>query len=105
VDGKNFIDRDYLFKQKQEGVARKLAGFRLQERGIPRQHYPICDSTGARIGEVTSGTLSPMLNSGIGMGYIKTAMTEPGQEIRIEIRNKMIKAVVVSLPFYENELR
>jgi aminomethyltransferase len=100
TDDKNFIDREYLFKQKQEGVARKLTGFVLQERGIPRQHYTICDPTGARIGEVTSGTLSPMLNAGIGMGYIKTAFTEPGQEIRIEIRNKMLKALVVSLPFY-----
>jgi len=105
ADGKNFIDRDHLLKQKQEGVARKLTGFRLQERGIPRQHYPICDHSGIRIGEVTSGTLSPMLNTGIGMGYIKTEFTEPGQEIRIEVRNKMLKAVVVSPPLYKNELR
>lgn len=105
VDGKNFIDRDFFLKQKQEGVTRKLTGFKLQERGIPRQHYPVCDSKGARIGEVTSGTLSPMLNTGIGMGYIKTAFTEPGQEIRIEVRNKLLKAIVVSLPFYYNEKR
>ena len=103
VDGKNFIDRDLLFRQKQEGVTRKLSGFMMQERAIPRQHYLIYDTAGARIGEVTSGTLSPMLNTGIGMGYIKTEMTEPGQEIRIEIRNKMLKAIVVSPPFYKNE--
>jgi aminomethyltransferase len=102
AEGKDFIDREFLFKQKQEGVARKLTGFKLLERGIPRQHYPIVDNTGTHIGEVTSGTMSPMLNAGIGMGYIKTAMTEPGKEIQIEIRNKKLKAIVVSPPFYKN---
>ena len=101
VDGKDFIDREFLFQQKQEGVSRKLTGFRMLERGIPRQHYPILDNTGVRIGEVTSGTMSPILNEGIGMGYIKTSMSEPGQEILIEIRNKRLKAIVVSPPFYK----
>lgn len=99
TDGKDFIDKEFLLKQKQEGITRKLTGFKLLERGIPRQHYPIFDPTGTRIGEVTSGTLSPMLNTGIGMGYIKTAYTQPGQEIMIEIRNKKLKAEVVTLPF------
>jgi aminomethyltransferase len=101
VDGKNFIDRDLLMKQKQAGVVRKLTGFKLLERGIPRQHYPICDNKANRIGEVTSGSLSPMLNTGIGMGYIKTEFAEPGKEINIEIRNKLIKGIVVSPPFYK----
>jgi aminomethyltransferase len=101
AEGKNFIDREILFRQKQEGVTRKLTGFRMIERGIPRQHYPIVDSNGNRIGEVTSGTMSPIINAGIGMGYIKTSMTVPGTEILIEIRNKKLKAVVVSPPFYK----
>jgi aminomethyltransferase len=102
TEGKDFIDREFLFKQQQEGVARKLTGFKLLERGIPRQHYPIFDNNGTNIGEVTSGTMSPVLNAGIGMGYIKTSMTEPGQGIMIEIRNKKLKAEVVSPPFYKN---
>ena len=101
ADGKYFIDRDLLLKQKQEGVARKLSGFRMIDKGIPRQHYPIADRNGERIGEVTSGTISPMLNAGIGMGYIKTPMTKFGTDIFIEIRNKLLKAVVVQLPFYK----
>jgi aminomethyltransferase len=101
VEGKDFIDREFLLQQKQEGVSRKLTGFRMLERGIPRQHYQILDNTGARIGEVTSGTMSPVYNEGIGLGYIKTSMSESGQEILIEIRNKRLKAIVVSLPFYK----
>jgi aminomethyltransferase len=101
AEGKDFIDKEFLFKQKQEGVGRKLTGFKLLERGIPRQHYPIVDDTGTHIGEVTSGTMSPMLNAGIGMGYIKTSMAEPGKEIFIEIRNKKLKAIIVSPPFYK----
>jgi aminomethyltransferase len=101
TDSKDFIDRELLLRQNNEGVARKLTGFRMIERGIPRQHYPITDVNGTRIGEVTSGTMSPVLNAGIGMGYIKTPMTEPGTEICIEIRNKRLKAVVVHPPFYK----
>jgi aminomethyltransferase len=101
AEGKDFIDREILLKQKKEGVARKLTGFKMLERAIPRQHYQIVDASGTRIGEVTSGTMSPMLNAGIGMGYIKTSMTEPGTEILIEIRNKKMKAVVVLPPFYK----
>ena len=101
AEGKDFIDKEFLFKQKQEGVARKLTGFKLLERGIPRQHYPIVDDSGMHIGEVTSGTMSPMLNAGIGMGYIKTSMAEPGEEIFIEIRNKKLKAIIVLPPFYK----
>jgi aminomethyltransferase len=101
AEGKDFIDKEFLFKQKKEGVARKLTGFKLLERGIPRQHYPIVDDSGMHIGEVTSGTMSPMLNAGIGMGYIKTSMAEPGEEVFIEIRNKKLKAIIVSPPFYK----
>jgi len=99
--GKNLIDSELLQRQKREGVTRKLTGFRMIDRGIPRQHYAIVDANGNRIGEVTSGTMSPVLNAGIGMGYIKTSMTQFGTEIFIEIRNKLLKAVVVQLPFYK----
>jgi aminomethyltransferase len=101
TDGKNLIDRELLLRQTKEGVSRKLTGFKMIDRGIPRQHYPIADSSGRRIGEVTSGTMSPLLNAGIGMGYIQTSMTVPGTEIYIEIRNKNLKAVVVQPPFYK----
>lgn len=101
AEGKDFIDREFLSRQIREGVDRKLIGFKMLERAIPRQHYPILDTTGARIGEVTSGTMSPVLNAGIGMGYVKTSMAEPGREILIEIRSKRLKAIVVSPPFYK----
>lgn len=103
TEGNNFIDREFLWKQKVEGVNRKLAGFEMLEKGIPRQHYNILDDHSNIIGQVTSGTMSPMLNRGIGMGYIKTEMTNPGQSIWIKIRNKMLRAQVVTLPFYKKE--
>jgi aminomethyltransferase len=101
VDGNNFIDRALLEKQKREGVKRKLTGFEMEERGIPRQHYEVVDSKGAKIGEVTSGTMSPMLKTGIGLAYIKPEFHDPGKEIFIRIRNKDLKAKVTSLPFYK----
>ena len=101
ADYKNFIDKDLLKKQKEEGVSKKLVGFELIDRGIPRQHYEIKDAEGNIIGEVTSGTMSPMMQKGIGMGYIKTAFAEPGSEIYIQIRKNMIKASVVKLPIYK----
>ena len=101
VDGNNFIDRKIFEKQKNEGVSRKLSAFEMIDRGIPRQHYEIVNSNGEIIGEVTSGTMSPMLKIGIGMGYIKTEYHKPGTEIFIRIRNKDLRAKVVSLPFYK----
>ena len=100
-DYKDFIDKDHLWKQKQEGVSKKLVGFVMQERGIPRQHYEIVDAQGQTIGEVTSGTMSPMLKQGIGMGYVPAEYAQPGQEIYIKIRKKVLKAKVVKLPIYK----
>lgn len=100
---KNFIDKEFLLRQKQEGVKRKLVGFEMVDKGIPRQHYPICDAQGSKIGEVTSGTMSPSLNKPIGMGYVPTELSAPGSEIFIDIRGKNLKAVVVKLPFYKGE--
>ncbi len=101
AEDKDFIDKDYLWKQKQEGVSRKLVGFVMKERGIPRQHYKIVDKDNNEIGEVTSGTMSPMMKQGIGMGYVKQEFEQPGTEIFIQIRKKTLKAEVVKLPIYK----
>lgn len=95
---KEFTNSEAIKKQKEEGVSRKLVGFVMQERGIPRGHYPIVDSSGEVIGEVTSGTQSPSMGVGIGMGYVKTEFSKPGTEIFIQIRNKNLKAQVEKLP-------
>ncbi len=101
TDGNDFINRDYLEKQKQEGVSRKLIGFELLDKGIARQHYPIKDAQGQTIGEVTSGTMSPSLKKAIGMGYVKKPFAKSGTDIFIEIRGKLVKAQVVKRPFYK----
>ncbi|MBI1315961.1 glycine cleavage system aminomethyltransferase GcvT [bacterium] len=98
---KDFVDRERLERQKSEGVQRKLVGFELLERGIPRQHYTIYDASGNAIGEVTSGTQSPSLDKAIGMGYVHTAFSKPDSEIWIGIRDKKLKARVMALPFYK----
>lgn len=98
-NGRQFIDRDYLMMQKKEGVSRKLRGFVLQERGIPRHDYELVNSEGVNIGKVTSGTLSPMLNKGIGMGYVAKEYSAFGTQIFVKIRNKTIPAEIVKLPF------
>lgn len=99
VEGNNFIDRDYLAKQKEEGLKRRLAGFEMVEKGIPRQGYDILDMDGNKIGNVTSGTQSPSLGKGIGMGYINVPFNKKETEIQIQIRKKTVKAVVVGIPF------
>jgi glycine cleavage system T protein len=101
TDEKNFIDKELLLKQKKEGVSRKLVGFEMIDRGIPRQHYDICDAEGNVIGEVTSGTMSPMLKIGIGMGYVKPEFAKVGTEICLSVRGKLLKAKVAKLPFYK----
>ncbi|MCU0472281.1 MAG: glycine cleavage system aminomethyltransferase GcvT [Bacteroidales bacterium] len=101
VDYKEFIDKDMLLKQKKEGVTRSLKGFVMIDRGIPRQHYEVVDSQGNIIGEVTSGTMSPMLKQGIGMAYLTKGFWKADTVIYIRIRNKDLKAKVVNLPFYK----
>jgi len=98
---KEFTNSEALQKQKEEGVKRKLVGFELTERGIPRQGYEILDASGKVIGVVTSGTMSPSLGKGIGLGYVSTEMSKPGAEIGIQIRKKVVSATVVKLPFYK----
>ena len=84
---------------KNNKPTKKLVGFELIDRGIPRQHYPICSADGTVIGEVTSGTMSPTLNKAIGMGYVSSENSAAGSEIYIEVRGKLLKAQVVKIPF------
>jgi aminomethyltransferase len=95
---KDFINSEALKSQKEAGVSRKLVGFVMQERGIPRGHYPIVNEAGETIGEVTSGTQSPSMGVGIGMGYVQTANSKPETEIYIQVRNKNLKAKIEKLP-------
>ncbi len=98
---KDFVDSDFLKKQKEEGVTRKLVAFEMIDRGIPRHDYPILDSNGNVIGKVTSGTMSPSMKVGIGLGYVTKEFSALDTEIFIEIREKGVKAKVVKLPFYK----
>ena len=99
VEGKNFTSRALLEKQKAEGLKRKLIAFEMVDRGIPRHGYELVNADGEKIGEVTSGTMSPMRKIGIGMGYVQTAYTALGTEIFIDVRGRKLKAVVVKAPF------
>ena len=98
---KNFINSDNLLKQKELGTQRRLVAFELDERGIPRQGYDILNNQGDKIGKVTSGTMSPTLAKGIGMGYIPTNLKSVGTKLYIQIRKKIIPATIVKLPFYK----
>ncbi|WP_396161934.1 glycine cleavage system aminomethyltransferase GcvT [Flavobacterium sp.] len=98
---KTFTNSDQLLQQKEAGVARKLVGFEMIERGIPRHDYEICDAQGNVVGIVTSGTQSPSLGIAIGMGYVPSALAAVDSEIYIRIRNKDIKAKVVKMPLYK----
>lgn len=99
VDGKDFTNRATLERQKAEGVSRKLVGFEMIDRGIPRHGYRLTDAEGNGIGQVTSGTMSPIRKIGIGMGYVQTAFSRPGTEICLDNRGRLLKAKVVKAPF------
>ena len=99
---KEFTNSKALLDQKENGVAKKLVGFEMIDRGIPRHDYEIADASGNMIGVVTSGTQSPSLNKAIGMGYVPTAFSKADSEIFIMIRDKAIKAKVVKMPFYKS---
>ena len=98
---KDFTDSEFLAKQKETGVTRKLVAFEMIDRGIPRHDYPILDAAGTVIGKVTSGTMSPSMKLGIGLGYVTVENSKLESEIFIEIREKGVKAQVVKLPFYK----
>jgi aminomethyltransferase len=96
---KDFTARAIFEQQKAAGVTRRLVGFEMVDKGIPRNHYDIKDAAGNTIGYVTSGTQSPSLNKAIGMGYVSKELSAPGSEIFIAVRDKLLKATVVKLPF------
>ncbi|SNC74880.1 aminomethyltransferase [Hymenobacter gelipurpurascens] len=96
---KDFTNSESLKKQKEAGVERKLVGFLMDGPGIPRGHYELVNEAGEKIGDVTSGTQSPSLSKGIGLGYVNTALSAPGSKIFVQIRGKNQPATVVKLPF------
>src|SRR6476661_1387776 len=96
---KDFTGKEIFQKQKEEGVKRKLVGFEMVDRGIPRHHYEICNAEGKQIGYVTSGTQAPSLNKAIGMGYVETGYSEIDSTIYIKVRDKLLQAGVVKIPF------
>ena len=98
---KDFVNSEALKAQKENGVTRKLVAFELLERGIPRQDYEIVDADGNAIGLVTSGTMSPSLGKGIGLGYVTKENSKLDTDIFIQVRKKAIPAKVVKLPFYK----
>jgi aminomethyltransferase len=98
---KEFTNSAAIKEQKEKGVSRKLVGFTMIDKGIPRHGYEITDAAGNNVGVVTSGTQSPSLQQAIGLGYVKTELSKPGNEIFIKIRDKLIRASVVKTPFYK----
>jgi len=101
TDSKNFVNKENLLKQKQEGVLRKIIGFEVIDRGIPRQDYEVVNADGNTIGQVCSGTQGPSVNKAIGTALIKTEYAKTGTELFVKIREKALKAVVVKMPFYK----
>lgn len=96
---KDFTNSSNLKTQKEQGVSRKLVGFKMIDRGIPRHDYVIRDASGNPVGKVTSGTMSPVLGVGIGLGYVTSTLAAPGSEIFVDVRGKLLKAVVHKVPF------
>ncbi|GGM77025.1 aminomethyltransferase [Dyadobacter beijingensis] len=99
---KDFINSKALKAQKEAGLTQKLVGFEMIDRGIPRGHYELCDAEGNKLGEVTSGTQSPTLQKGIGLGYVPAAFSKAGTEIFVKVRDRLLKAQVVKTPFVKN---
>ncbi|PRX55387.1 glycine cleavage system aminomethyltransferase GcvT [Flagellimonas meridianipacifica] len=98
---KDFVNSKALAAQKEAGVTKKLVGFEITERGIPRQGYDIVDADGNTIGNVTSGTMSPSLEKGIGLGYVSKDFSQVDSEVFIQIRKKSVPATIIKLPFYK----
>jgi aminomethyltransferase len=95
---KDFTNSAAIKKQKEEGVKKKLVGFKMVDKGIPRHDYQIKNAAGDVIGKVTSGTMSPVLGIGIGLGYVATENSTVGSEIFIDVRGRALKATVSKLP-------
>lgn len=101
---KDFVNSENLKSEKERGPERRLVAFQLDDRGIPRQGYDIVDRNGVKIGQVTSGTMSPSLGKGIGMGYVPVIFKDPGTQIHIQIRKNAVPATIIKLPFYKGEV-
>ncbi|MDH7477003.1 MAG: glycine cleavage system aminomethyltransferase GcvT [Candidatus Bathyarchaeota archaeon] len=99
----NFIGKDVLLKQKNEGIKQKRVGIRMIEQGIPRPNFEVYSGTNEKIGYVTSGTFSPLLKCGIGMAYVQISQSQEGNIVNVKIRDKLAKAEIVSFPFYDPE--
>jgi aminomethyltransferase len=99
-DKGDFIGRDAIVAQLENGTAERLAGFELTERGVPRHGYTLCGAQGEAIGEVTSGSFSPTLQVGIGLGYVPVASAEPGSPLQVDVRGRKLQARTVKTPFY-----
>ena len=97
----DFVDRDYMLKQKADGLTRRLCGFELVDRGVPRHGYEVCDAEGNVIGAVTSGTMGPTCGKAVGLAYAAAPYYKLGSEIYIKVRDKLLKAVVVKPPFFK----
>lgn len=98
-----FIGKDALLKQKAEGPSRKRVGLKMTEPGIPRPHFEVFSEANEKIGELTSGTYSPLLKIGIGMGYVQASQAQDGSSVRVNIRSKMANAKLSSFPLYDSE--
>jgi aminomethyltransferase len=98
LDKGDFHGKNVVMKAKAEGIKRKLVGFTLNDKAFPRHGYAI-HSNGEKIGDVTSGTFSPILDKGIGMGYVPIAHTKAGTTLHVMIRNKEVAATITALPF------
>lgn len=98
---KEFVNSEALAKEKEEGPSTKLVAFQLDEKGIPRQGYSIVDANGMEIGKVTSGTMSPSLSKGIGLGYVSIDHAKVDSKVYIQIRKNQVPATIVKLPFYK----
>jgi aminomethyltransferase len=103
LNKERFTQKENLLHQKEKGVSRKLVGFVLEDRRVPRHDYPILNLNGTSIGKVTSGTMSPSLNYPIGMGYIDSSEAKIGNNIQISMGNKLLPAKIVKLPFWNKK--
>lgn len=100
TDDNDFVDKAKMLELKANGIKKRLKPFILEDKGIPRQHYEICNENGDVIGEVTSGTMSPMLKIGIGLGYVADEYSKLGTQIYIKVRDKLLKAKITKTPFW-----
>ncbi|MCQ2280652.1 MAG: glycine cleavage system aminomethyltransferase GcvT, partial [Bacteroidales bacterium] len=101
LNAKDFIDKEYMLNLKAEGLKRKLVGFEMIDRGIPRLEFEVCDAEGNNIGIVRSGTFGPSINKAVGTAWVKAEFAKVGTEIYINNRGRKMKAITVKMPFYQ----